>query len=136
VYRPGAFVMSSAEGTFWCADGKCARVSDREMVLFDGTCEGPTPAKAAYGFAGREIYRCAPTGCRKIADEESASVDNYVECAFDASGRVHLPRRTPETLHAPGSVICGDSCVIAAHDDLKLSRISSAGPARSSEFFL
>ena len=110
VYKAnGDFVGSEASGTFWCSNGVCRRVKNSEILLVEDRCGGPVPQDVSYGFWGRKIFRCTPNGCA-AASSDDASVDNYVSCAFDAQGRLHVPARPA------GSVVCGETCRVDASD--------------------
>ncbi len=92
VYKKnGDFVSSSADGTFWCADGRCARVGEGELLFIEDNCSGVAPKRAAYGFSGRGISRCTAKGCKVIGSGDG--VDDYNDCAFDAEGGLVLNAR-------------------------------------------
>lgn len=92
VYKKnGDFVSSSADGTFWCADGRCARVGKGELLFIEDNCSGSAPKRAAYGFFGHEIQRCTPKGCAVIGSADG--VDNFIDCAFDGKDGLVLNAR-------------------------------------------
>lgn len=136
VYKTsGDFVSSSAEGTFWCAEGECARVGGQEMIFIESACSGKAPERAAYGF-GSEIYRCTPAGCRALGRDDR--VDNYAECAFDEQGRLLLPARDGQGRRAGGAILCSENGVERTGRAIASipAPAENAGPARSSDAVL
>jgi len=104
VYKAnGDFVGDAPDGTFWCSQGSCRRVRGADMIVIEDNCGGTAPLGVSYGIWGHQIFRCTPEGCRTAASADD-DVDNYVSCAFDAEGRLHVPAR------GPGSVVCGETC--------------------------
>jgi len=104
VYKAsGDFVASNDAGTFWCSGDACRRISDADALFVEKACSGLAPLDASYGFIGRAMWRCEPSGCREIGGTDG--VDHFMTCAFDAAGRIHLP-----AADGRGSIACGTSC--------------------------